>query len=1073
MDAQPDRGPDALIGFATESLAFTAKLGEGGMGAVYKGRQIRLDRPVAIKVLSPRLVSDRAFLDRFGREARLLAKLAHPHVVACHDFSPITGPDGNVLHVLVMEFVDGCTIYQRSCEGLPVREALELYRQVAEGLAAAHRAGVLHRDLKPDNILVTKDRVAKIVDFGLAKHAAGEDSHHLTLAGVILGTPAYMAPEVCRGGEPTALADCYSLACSLFHTLTGQPPFPWAVPLETIQHQINTPPPRLSTLNQELASLDALMERCLNKDPERRFADAAALAKALEEAVAIADGRPPRSSGSTRIGTVRVLPAAAGKKKPASHDDLDLATFDRAERAGGASGHGAAETAHDDRALAEADIPGLDEAPPRRKTSTRTAALPPPPVPAPSAAHDAPAAGGLELMPLPEKPKPVEAPSPVAEAVKPKGPSDEQLRAVEEKRKLLAKRSEALKTSGETPKGDAIGHERLGDLHADEGRPQEAIAEYQRALAVIPKPENRLPIEQKITRLESRLRQRLLIRIGIAAGVVVVLGLVAVLTHGLVGTAGTATDGTGSTGATAAGGTEGTDAAVSREVAERIAAIERSAKNPKIPWSEIRADIQAIMPLAGSRKGTLTRILAEADAYQQQFDATMAAIAATWDTDPAAALAKATALRHDDPRFDTALIPRLPVPGRLVVQAPAGVQAQVHIAGRPVASAEAITFCRHAAKPTSIAVTAPGCEPWTQELAPSPQEMTVTARLVLAPRWSIAATAPATLRAGRGLVLVMTGSAVLTVDAITGQVQGTLGSAKVSSADGVAFIPRPFTGLRTENVVLATSDGRVVSIPFAAGGLHRVLFRTAGPAVDAVERDLVLRSGSRGRFTIEQEGQRYALAAYKDGGEPLWRKPLTASVPPLLMADEQQVMAVDDAAVRIFDQEGAAVAEQPLPPGARTGSALPLAGGAALLIPTATGLRLLRAVPGKGFAPAVAPEGLDGATAVTPLVEGDGALALGSDGQVRLLRWQKDTLAVVMSQPAPAGRRWTGGLGLGAGLACACDDQGVLQVWNSATRAPVATLALREPLVQPCLLSDGLVVVQYRDQRVVGYALGK
>lgn len=1064
MSASAETGPhDALIGFATESLAFVAKLGEGGMGAVYKGRQIRLDRQVAIKVLSPRLVSDRAFLERFSREARLLAKLTHPHIVACHDFTPITGPDGELLHVLVMEFVDGCTIYQRSCEDMPVREALEMYRQAADGLAAAHRAGVLHRDLKPDNILVTKNKVAKIVDFGLAKHAAGDDSHHLTLAGVILGTPAYMAPEVCRGGEPTPVADCYSLACSLFHTLTGKPPFPWAVPLETIQHQINTPPPRLSSLRPELAPYDGMMERCLAKDPERRFADAAALTKVLEGAVATADGRPT-TSGSTRFGTVRVVHQAekktdkskkAEKDKPITSDDLDVVGFDRAERSGG--GHGQAE-GHDDRALAEADIPGLDDAAPpapAKKSST-------------SASQPAPLPSSLELLPLPEKPKPVEVAAPPAEAAKPKGPSDEQLRAIEEKRKLMAKRSEALKNSGETPKGDAIGHERLGDLHAGEGRLHDAINEYRQAVATITKPDLRIPLETKIAHLESRLRQRLLIRAGLGLGVVAVLGLAAFVIQGLVSAP--PPIGTSTTNATSGGAAAQEP---SHEVAERIAKIKRDAKNPRIPWSDIRADIQAVLALAGSQQESLRRILAEADAYQQGLDATLAAIAAHWDSDPAAALAKSTALRHDDPRFDPALIPRLPVAGRLLLRAPSGCQPHITIDGKSVtyrSDSDGLVFCRHASRPTKLAVTAAGCEPWSQELPPSSDGATVTARLVAAPLWTLAATGPATLRAQHGLTLVITSAMVITVETATGKIQGTLGCAKISPKDGVTFSPRPLSGLRTDNAVLATSDGQVVSLPFATGGLHRVLFRTAHPAVDAVERDLVLRSGSRGRFVIEQDGPRFLLAAYKDGGEALWNRPLTAITPPVLAADDQQVVVVDDTMMRIFDQEGAVLTERALPPGERSAPTQVLADGAALMLPTATGLRLLRAVPGTGYEAAALPDHL---THPNPQVitRQDLLLATGNDGHLHLMRWQKHGFENLWNLPAPAARRWSGLLGLGADLACACDDQAVLHVVRLSDRRELAAITLREAPIGICMPSDSLVIVQDRQHRVMGYPL--
>ncbi len=271
---------DPLLGFATEQLCFEAVLGRGAMGTVYRGRQVRLDRPVAIKVSAPHLLADPDYVERFNREARTLAQLHHPHVVACFDFGPVQGPDGRELLVLVLELVDGSSL-NRLCQQRPlrVRQLLGLYRQAAEGLAAAHALGIVHRDLKPDNIMVTRRGQAKLVDFGLAK---APDSLVVTTAGTIIGSPAYMAPELCRGEEPGPAADLYALACALYHNLCGQVPFSAADSLAVLHRHLHDPVPSLAALRPDLAPIcDPFFAQALAKAPAQRFADARTMAQAM------------------------------------------------------------------------------------------------------------------------------------------------------------------------------------------------------------------------------------------------------------------------------------------------------------------------------------------------------------------------------------------------------------------------------------------------------------------------------------------------------------------------------------------------------------------------------------------------------------------------------------------------------------------------------------------------------------------------------------------------------------------------------------------------------------------------
>jgi eukaryotic-like serine/threonine-protein kinase len=259
---------DQLIGYATDSLRFASLLGRGGMGAVYRGEQLRLARPVAIKVIKTDLAEDPGYRDRFTREAQVMGRLVHPHVVACHDFGPILGPDGQELLVMVMEFVSGeCLGRLAGMKRLPVRDVLRWYAQSCEALAAAHALGIVHRDIKPDNIMITDAGVAKLTDFGLARAA---DSIQVTQTGAIVGSPAYMSPEAALGQDPLPASDVYGIGCSLFHTLAGRPPFHATSTLHVLQQHASSPPPLFSAARPDLSRLDTLMVRCLAKAPQDR-----------------------------------------------------------------------------------------------------------------------------------------------------------------------------------------------------------------------------------------------------------------------------------------------------------------------------------------------------------------------------------------------------------------------------------------------------------------------------------------------------------------------------------------------------------------------------------------------------------------------------------------------------------------------------------------------------------------------------------------------------------------------------------------------------------------------------------
>ena len=281
------KGSDSLIGSVlAERYHILKRIGEGGMGRVYLGEHVKMNRQCAIKVMSPALVNDAESASRFAREASSAARIIHPNVAAVFDYGESEG-----LVYLVMEYVDGEPLSRLLAREAPfaLERAVDLARQIADGLGAAHELGIVHRDLKPDNILVTRSRsgreVAKVVDFGIAKAMQEGAGEALTRTGLVIGTPEFMSPEQLLGDPIDARSDLYALGCILHLMLTAAPAFDAPTREQMIKRRLSENPPHAQELDPGIPdSIDRVIVKLLARTPDERYGSAAEVRDALSGA---------------------------------------------------------------------------------------------------------------------------------------------------------------------------------------------------------------------------------------------------------------------------------------------------------------------------------------------------------------------------------------------------------------------------------------------------------------------------------------------------------------------------------------------------------------------------------------------------------------------------------------------------------------------------------------------------------------------------------------------------------------------------------------------------------------------
>jgi beta-lactam-binding protein with PASTA domain/tRNA A-37 threonylcarbamoyl transferase component Bud32 len=288
--------------------AVIERVGSGGMAEVYRARDELLGREVAVKVLSDRLSTDRSFVERFRREAQSAANLNHPNVVSLYDY----GADDGAYYI-VMEYIEGKSLGDVVAENGPLlpERAAEIASDVAAALERAHGSGLVHRDIKPTNIMVTSSGQTKVTDFGIARAlGAGGEQTQMTQAGMVIGTAAYLSPEQAQGNPVDARSDVYSLGCVLFEMLTGRPPFAGDTPLAIAYKHVREDPVAPSGVNSDVpGALDAITLKALSKNPDDRYASARAMRDDLQRFLG---GEQVRATPPTVADTAVAPPVSSG-----------------------------------------------------------------------------------------------------------------------------------------------------------------------------------------------------------------------------------------------------------------------------------------------------------------------------------------------------------------------------------------------------------------------------------------------------------------------------------------------------------------------------------------------------------------------------------------------------------------------------------------------------------------------------------------------------------------------------------------------------------------------------------------
>ena len=1103
---------DNLIGRNLRGCLIDRKLGEGGMGAVYHAKQLSLDRSVAVKVLPVDLARNKNFIQRFEREAKSLARINHPNILQIYDF----GDDPQLgLYFMVIEFVEGLDLGEvLNRRGLLGQiEVLDLLRQAVAGLEAAAENNVIHRDIKPDNLMIGANGLVKVSDFGLAKGYVAQVG--VTAAGVRVGTPAFMSPEQCDGADVDFRSDVYNLGATVFLCLTGRLPFDGETPFAIMLKHKTEPVPSLCDIDPTIdRKVDRLIRRMLAKKPGERCTSLRELhedIEALESELAGTDSVLRKSRGPFKAMLAGAPPMQTAGDRASPHP------------------------------ITSVPVPLVDQ--------VELVDLPPVPQIAPSVASNSGArrasSSGLRRgfdMPANIPPTPLEvAAAPAADKV-----------GVRSSRRLDAELVQARERGRRTQLDNAIAN---GERLAQDGMGVEAAAEYQAAAdlaghdPVLQKDLRRRAASVRRRSGAARFVRRLLVLaalLAVAAGAVwlgtprmhnwIASQRLTVLNDGLssVPQLRQRVAALREFSASNRASWEWYRSAFKRDYevlaaveaaaladqmerqpvltqttpeqpagqAAEIAAIAELAKDAAVPWETVAqrsGELLATARAQGRESPVYAPVIeaartAEAQLAQQRTDLERIAAART-KGDHAEALRLSGAFRTSHPRAAVG-VARLPLPARARIEVTAldlpadlvlnvdGVQvplapARPSATGAPAAEG---VFCRNPDRETVIEVAAEGYAPVRQQLPASTAtgERTVAVTLRPAPVWTVAYANPSAtatlvpwsrIRPGGGSLLVQHRDGLLVLRAADGAVASRVERpTPTSSGFGILW-----QQLGAGRMLIARDDGTVEVMGSATLIAEQTLHRGKGEVLAWSDLDLALQNGKRIHAAIERTPTGALLIA-QDATREYWRYAglKVANQIPQILRHDDRLYVFDDTSLHLLEEDGTVVRVFSLPV-PRIGAVvdLPQASPARrdLLIPCSNGIQRLQLGTHQDPVRAVADPLLAQLGGVQIAVDGD-TMAASSDRQLSLVRfapggtalWRQDQQRPLGALPA-----------IGAEHVVTVDDQGTLAVRMRNSGQLVQRIAHGVPLTgQPVVIdasSGALVIVGDRSGQIAAYRL--